>query len=347
MDILETERMILRPLTAADFDQLIDAVSAPGHMRFMYHWQGEIHEEARRFLEYAARVNAASPQTAFEYACISREDGALCACVSLALEGDTARAGWFAHHARAGQGYVTEAANALIGYAFDTLGAARVIAACDARNEKSAAVMERLHMRREGVAAEARPLLPGDERRADEWQYALLKSEWADWTDFRRIAALPVRFDGFMDVPELSDGEIGLICLKKDPAEPEKERVAGYTFTVTRGGEAIGTVHLRVGYHIPRLYHGGQIGYEIDEPYRGHGYVGRACRLLIPVMRYHGMETAFITNHTDNLASRRVCEKLGAKWLRVSRVPEWHDMYERGARYVNIFEWRFCGDEPV
>lgn len=344
MDIIETERMVLRPLTAADFDQVIDAVNAPGHMRFMYHWQGEIHADARKFLEYAARVNAGAPQTAFEYACIRKEDDALCACVSLAVEGDEARVGWFAHHAHTGRGYVTEAARVLMAYAFDTLSARRVTAECDARNGKSAAVMERLHMRKEGVAAEERPLLPGDERRADEWHYALLKSEWEDWEDFRRIAALPVRFDGFMDVPALSDGEIRLICVNKDPAEPEKERVPMYTFAVTRGGEAIGEINLRVGYHIPRLYHGGQIGYGIDEAYRGRGYAGRACRLLIPVMRYHGMETVFITNNTDNLASRRVCEKLGAKFLRVSRVPEWHDMYERGARYVNIFEWRLSAE---
>lgn len=345
MQNIETERMVLRPLTADDADLLIDCVNAPGHMRFMYHWQGEIHEEARRFLAYAERVNTQSPQTDYEYACIGKEDHALRACVSLALRGDTARVGWFAHHARTGCGYVTEAARALIAYAFDTLGAERVIAECDARNKKSAAVMERLHMRREGVAAETRPLLPGDKRRADEWSYALLKSEWEDWTDYERLAALPVRFDGFMDVPDLTDGEIRLICLEKQPGDIEKQRVPMYCFRVARGGECIGEINLRVGYNMPRLYYGGQIGYEIAENHRGNGYAARACRLLIPVMRYHGMELAVITNRTENTASRRVCEKLGATLLRVSRVPEWHDMYERGARYVNIFEWRFCAEE--
>ncbi len=345
MEIIKTKRLILRPVTADDADLLIDCVNAPGHMRFMYHWQSEIHEEARRFLAYAERVNAQSPQTDYEYACIGKEDHALCACVSLALKGDTARVGWFAHHARTGCGYVTEAARALIAYAFDKLGAERVTAACDARNQKSAAVMERLHMRREGVAAETRPLLPGDERRADEWSYALLKSEWEDLQDYARLSALPVRFDGFMDVPELTDGELRLICLKKAPADPEKNRAPSYAFCVTRGGENIGSINLRVAYAMPRLYYGGQIGYEIAESYRGHGYAARACRLLVPVMRYHGMGLAIITNRIENTASRRVCEKLGATLLRVSRVPEWHDMYEHGARYINIFEWRFGAEE--
>jgi len=46
-----------------------------------------------------------------------------------------------------------------------------------------------------------------------------------------------------------------------------------------------------------------------------------------------------ITNEHTNIASRRTCEKLGAKLIRKARLPEWHDLYKEGQRFVNVFEW--------
>ncbi len=156
--------------------------------------------------------------------------------------------------------------------------------------------------------------------------------------------ALPCVFDDFIDLPWLSDGLIHLVCTEKRPAIPEKKWVPAYHFLVCRGSQAVGWIQLRVGYgggpHDANLYYGGQIGYEIDEPYRGQGYAGRACRLLAPVARAHQMPALLITNLVDNTASRRVCEKLGLRLLRAAPIPEWHDLHqEAGPNAVNIFEW--------
>lgn len=156
--------------------------------------------------------------------------------------------------------------------------------------------------------------------------------------------AMPYVFDGFFELPELSDGVIHLVCTAKKPAIPEKKYVPAYVFAVCKGSEKIGEVNLRVGYKgfgpdLSSLYYGGQIGYGIDEKYRGNGYAPRACRLLEPVIRAHGMKKLLITNELTNTASRRVCEKLGARFLRVAEIPEWHDLYKEGQRFVNIFEW--------
>ena len=51
------------------------------------------------------------------------------------------------------------------------------------------------------------------------------------------------------------------------------------------------------------------------------------------------MKKLLITNAITNDASRRVCEKLGARLLRVARLPQWHDLYQEGRRFVNVFEW--------
>jgi tagatose 1,6-diphosphate aldolase len=151
-------------------------------------------------------------------------------------------------------------------------------------------------------------------------------------------------FDGFMDVPPLSDGIIRLVCKAKNPGIPEKGWVPCYDFDICHGSEKVGEIRLRIGY-TDGLYYSGQIGYEVNEAHRGKGYAVRACRLLAPAARYHDMEKLLITNEEGNLASYRVCEKLGAKFVRKAELPSWHDMYEAGHRYMNIFEWDLRSDE--
>ena len=151
--------------------------------------------------------------------------------------------------------------------------------------------------------------------------------------------AFPCVFDGFVDVPDFSDGVIRLVCTAKHPAIPEKKFVPSYDFAVYQADDKIGEVGLRIGYS-EQLYYAGHIWYGIDKKHRGNGYAVRACRLLLPVAKAHGMTTLLITNDPANIASRRVCEKLGARLVRVAKLPTWHDLYQEGRRsHSNIFEW--------
>ena len=69
-----------------------------------------------------------------------------------------------------------EAAHALLGYGFATLGLHRVIATCQPENVASWRVMEKLGMRRE---AHVRQCIPRDDGTWwDEYVYAILKAEW-------------------------------------------------------------------------------------------------------------------------------------------------------------------------
>jgi predicted acetyltransferase/SAM-dependent methyltransferase len=163
-------------------------------------------------------------------------------------------------------------------------------------------------------------------------QPSTLEQEIADYN------ALPVVFEGFIEPEHLTDGEIALVATVKTPAVPERARVPAYRFSIRKDGAHIGNVSLRIGY-TDELYYGGQIGYDVDEAHRGRGYAVRACRLLGRVLRAHGMEKALITNDVDNHASRRVCEKLGARFLRTAELPEDHPLYREGQRYVNVYEW--------
>ena len=119
------------------------------------------------------------------------------------------------------------------------------------------------------------------------------EDEWEIEQEIAYYNSLPVIFDDFIDIPSLTDGEIELYCIAKKPAIPEKKWVPAYDFEIRRGGNRAGEINLRVGY-TDGLYYGGQIGYCVEEECRGHGYAGKACRLLVPVISAHKMKKILI-----------------------------------------------------
>ncbi|HEX3004917.1 MAG TPA: GNAT family protein, partial [Angustibacter sp.] len=71
--------------------------------------------------------------------------------------------------------YATEAALALLAWAFETLDLNRVQAETDTRNLASARVLEKLGFVREGTLRED-CVVDGDV--SDSWVYGLLRREW-------------------------------------------------------------------------------------------------------------------------------------------------------------------------
>lgn len=104
---------------------------------------------------------------------------------------------------------------------------------------------------------------------------------------------------------------------------------------------AIGYISLRVG-ESPELYYLGHIGYRIEEPWRGHGYAGKALKLLIPLIRQEGLFHPVITTDVDNLPSRQTCLKLGCVLERIAPVPPEHRALcmgsEHKCRYLLLLE---------
>lgn len=163
-------------------------------------------------------------------------------------------------------------------------------------------------------------------------------TEWKIAYEVKYYNSLPVVFNDFFKVPLFSNGEIDVVCVATKTAVPEKKWVPSYEFEIRQNNQPIGRLSFRVGYN-ESLYYGGQIGYSIQKPYRGNHYAEKACRLIVPLMRAHGMNKVLITNNITNIASKRTCENLGAKYIRIAPLPEWHELFDDGQRFVNIFEW--------
>ncbi|MBR5289389.1 MAG: GNAT family N-acetyltransferase [Erysipelotrichaceae bacterium] len=101
----------------------------------------------------------------------------------------------------------------------------------------------------------------------------------------------------------------------------------------------VGYCDLRMGMN-PELEILGQVGYHIDEKYRGHHYALKACRLLFRCAKQLGMETLQITCNPDNHASRKTLEALDGTLEGIVDVPESHSCYKWGDRKKCIFTYR-------
>lgn len=143
----------------------------------------------------------------------------------------------------------------------------------------------------------------------------------------------------FIDTSFLKNEEIQLILEKTVDGDEEKDWVPAYHFAIcNREGTKMGTCDLRIG-HNDKIYYGGNIGYRLEEKYRGNHYAGKACLLLFELARKHDLEYLIITCNPDNVASKKTCEYAGGKLLEVVDLPEDNDMRERGETQKCIFKF--------
>lgn len=140
-----------------------------------------------------------------------------------------------------------------------------------------------------------------------------------------------------------SDGQVRLRLEQLSPADPGRGWVPCYHFAIDEvaSGAPAGVLRFRVGdvRTTPSLLTSGHIGYGIEPAFRGHHYAERACRLVGPLAIAHGVRPVIIGCDPSNGASRRTCERLGARLVGVFDIPPDHSMYADGRRQSCRFEW--------
>lgn len=144
----------------------------------------------------------------------------------------------------------------------------------------------------------------------------------------------------FLNFDYLTDGEIDLVIEEKSEAYEPKGYLPAYKYDIKlhNDSKSIGRIDIRIG-HNRNTYYGGNIGYEIEEAYRGYHYAAKACMLVKQVAHAHGMDRLLITNDPSNLPSRKTCEHIGAKLLEIVDLPEDNEMYKLGDRQKSRYEW--------
>ena len=99
----------------------------------------------------------------------------------------------------------------------------------------------------------------------------------------------------------------------------------------------VGKISFRIG-HNYHSYYNGNIGYEVDEEYRGHHYSLLACQLVLKAVQYHKMDKIYLTCNYDNIASYKTIEKLGAKLIEEVLPPRDYIYYHEDIEAHRIYE---------
>lgn len=176
---IRTERLVLRPLVATDAEAMAGYQSLPDVCRWIPYEPRGAEVIAGRLADPARNRSTIAAEGDTLWLGIALADNpAVIGDVILAwhsAEHRTAEIGYVLSPDHQGRGYVTEACQALLVLAFDGLGAHRVTARVDARNDGSAAVTRRLGMRQEAHLRENEWFKGGW---SDELDFAILEAEW-------------------------------------------------------------------------------------------------------------------------------------------------------------------------
>lgn len=175
---LLTDRLVLRPFTRGDVDAVHAYRRRDDVARYLFDVPLSREECALAIQQRIGQVALENEGDKIVLAVDLASNGALIGEVSLIWRSVDARqgeVGWIFDPGYQGQGYATEAANAMFDLGFGPGDMHRISARCDVRNEASWRLMERIGMRRE---AHFREHAIFKSQWDEEFVYAILWREW-------------------------------------------------------------------------------------------------------------------------------------------------------------------------
>jgi RimJ/RimL family protein N-acetyltransferase len=174
---IQTERLVLRPLTPADVDAVHAYQSNEVVCRFVP-FEPRSREVIADRIDNVLKSQMSTEGEAISIGFENRETGRLMGDIVLfwrSNEHKGGEIGWAIHPDYQGLGYAREAAAAVLGLAFDLFEFHRVVARIDVRNDASIALAKRLGMRQEAHLIENEWFKGGW---GDEYDFAILAREW-------------------------------------------------------------------------------------------------------------------------------------------------------------------------
>ncbi|ERJ11297.1 GNAT family N-acetyltransferase [Haloplasma contractile] len=131
--------------------------------------------------------------------------------------------------------------------------------------------------------------------------------------------------------------ELKLNLIKTVNAEDEFDLLPFYYFEIlTHQNELVGKISFRIGFNEYTIYNG-NIGYEIDQKYRGNNYSLNALKLLKPLIKFHNQHTIFITTNSDNIASNKIAKKANGNLVGKFTVEEDHKFFTGETKIKHVY----------
>ena len=179
--VIETARLVLRPWTVDDLEAIWPTVSDPAFPTLMSWEAHKTKDETREWLDRASRVVSSNEEVSWAIEHEGKAIGAIglheIAWQVRAFRLDRAELGYWLATGHQRKGIMTEAVQAIVRFAFETIGLHKVVVTCMAENVASRRVIEKAAFRWLGRAED-------DVWRDGKWHahliYELTAPEWPD-----------------------------------------------------------------------------------------------------------------------------------------------------------------------
>jgi RimJ/RimL family protein N-acetyltransferase len=173
---IESQRLILRRFDDNDLEPFLAYLNDPEVARYQS-WESYTEQQAREVIEQQRNLVPGLPGKWFTFALELKDSKTLIGHVALKMLEDNMQAeiGFTLARSSHGKGLAFEGASRVLDYVFTKLELHRVIAIADCENKRSAALLDRLGMRREGYFIQ-NVWFKG--RWGSEYSYAILREEW-------------------------------------------------------------------------------------------------------------------------------------------------------------------------
>ena len=178
---IKTERLTLRPIQVGD-EKEIHEYAGDKSITMCFWLPNETFEETADFVRINADEWNSEDQTNYEFVILL--DGKIiggCDCeLGHSEDGSFAALGWIINKAYRNQGYASEAASAVLDFAFENLGADKVYAQCDINNPASLGVMLKIGMK--CINDKGTRTYPRTGITSGEYTCMITRDEWMDLT---------------------------------------------------------------------------------------------------------------------------------------------------------------------
>ena len=174
---IKTKQLTVRPIQAGDEKEIHEYAGDP-NLTMMYFLPNETFEETERFVKENAEEWKSDDQTNFEFVILL--DGKIiggCDCdLGHSPDRSYATLGWIIHRDYRNRGYASEAASAVLDFAFENLKIDKVYAQCDINNAASFGVMRKIGMK--CVDDKGTRTYPRTGKTSGEYTCRITREEW-------------------------------------------------------------------------------------------------------------------------------------------------------------------------
>ncbi|MEK4760194.1 GNAT family N-acetyltransferase [Viridibacillus sp. FSL E2-0187] len=168
---MESERILLRPISLDDAEDMYEYTSDEETTRYIYAPHKDLNQTKNLIANYFIKESIG------KYAIVLKENNKMVGSIEFRVHewNKSGELGFTLNRHFWGNGYMTESGKLILGLAFDVLGLERVYAAHEVKNNASGKVLNRLGMKYEGILRKSE-MIKGE--LVDSAYYSILKDEY-------------------------------------------------------------------------------------------------------------------------------------------------------------------------